>query len=64
MSSKTPTLLGCKNRYTSNACLGCMFTPSSIECNNHTNLWDLEKVYSNSEVYLKREIELKGVDEE
>lgn len=41
-----------------------MFTPSSIECNNHTNLWDLEKVYSNSEVYLKREIELKGVDEE
>ena len=65
MSNKTtPTLLGCKNRYTSNACLGYMFTPGSIECNNHTNMWDLEKVYSDSEVYLKRESDLKGVDEE
>lgn len=62
MSSKT--LIGCKNRYQSNTCLGCMFTPGSIECNNHTNLWDLEKVYSRIDTYLKREVELKGVDEQ
>lgn len=64
MSNKTSTLIGCKNSYQSNTCLGCMFTPSSIECNNHTNIWDLEKVYSSNDVYLKREAELKGVDEE
>lgn len=62
MSSKT--LLGCKNRYKSNTCLGCMFTPGSIECNNYVNMWEFEKVYSNSEVYLKREVDLKGVEEE
>ena len=43
-SIKTP--IGCKNWYMSNTCLKCIFTPGSIECNNYTNQWDLEKVYS------------------
>lgn len=42
-SIKTP--IGCKNWYLSNTCLKCIFTPGSIECNNYTNQWDLEKVY-------------------